>query len=628
LSLLLRFRTWVVATLSVTLFAAAYGASYLLRFDFQVPHSYAALFLRTLAVAVVTKALLFWAFGLYSGWWRYVGMRDLIQIVKAATLSSLVFLGVAWIFASRTGIPRSIYVLDWISTIALTAGARAALRAYREVFRPPAQAGAAKTLVVGAGDAGEMLLRELQRHPAAAGNVVGFVDDNPAKRGARIHGVPVLGTLDELPGLVGRLGVETVIIAAPSATGKAMRRIVDIVRSTGVRLQTLPSIQDLVDGKIEVSHVRDVEINDLLGRDPVQLDTDSIRAFVADKVILVTGAGGSIGSEIARTVSRFGPRRLLLLDRAENPLFYVMNELLERMPNVALVPIVADITDAQRIRSVFLEHRPAAVFHAAAHKHVGLMESNPGEAVKNNVHGTRIVAEISSELGAETFVLISSDKAVKPASFMGASKRIAEHYVRGLGERSSTRFLTVRFGNVLGSAGSVVPIFKEQIRKGGPVTLTDPQMRRFFMTIPEASQLVLQAAAMGQKNEIFVLDMGEPVLLVDLAKDLIRLSNMTLGEDIEIVYVGARPGEKLFEELHEPDEELQATPHPKIRVSRGPTPGWESIVSGIQALLGVADARDLAALEAAIRGILPEFRAPPLQATPSSSAKTSDSAHL
>jgi FlaA1/EpsC-like NDP-sugar epimerase len=497
-------------------------------------------------------------------------------------------------------------MIDLFATILILASLRMVVRLYHEEFSADKTARQKRLLIVGAGNAGEALLREITRLKSGF-KVVGFVDDDPHKRGTNIHGISVLGRVDDLARICKKFAVDEIAIAIPSASRSQLRRVIQVCEGTKLRFRTVPSITDIASGKLLVSQIRDVEINDLLGRDVVQLDLDKIGQFLRDKVILVTGAGGSIGSEMCRQVCHFGPKRLLLLEQAENPLFFIEGELRKGFPQVALQPVIADIIDRVRIEQIFEHYRPQVVIHAAAHKHVPLMEANPGEAVKNNVLGTMTIANAADRFGAGSFVMISTDKAVNPTSIMGSSKRIAEMYIQDLNTTSKTHFITVRFGNVLGSNGSVVPIFKKQIAEGGPVTVTDPEMKRYFMTIPEASQLVLEAASMGAGGEIFVLDMGEPVKIVHLARELITLSGFRPDEDIEIVFTGLRPGEKLFEELSIQGEDMLPTRHPKIAI-------WKTIPSDRQALrdkigklLEVAPTQDPRIIVKGIRTLVPEF---------------------
>jgi FlaA1/EpsC-like NDP-sugar epimerase len=606
--LTIAYRRVLVVAVHVALWALAFVGAFLLRFDFNVPAAYARQVPTWLATLLALRAATYLWSGLFHGLWRYSGSRDLLALLRATALSSVLFVAaVAWV--GPPGFPRSVYVIEWLASIMLVGGLRFGIRTVREVGRRAA-AGAARrrVLVVGAGDAGEMLMREIGRAHAGRYEPVGFVDDNPAKVGERIHGVPVLGPIAAVPALVGRLRVDEVVVAIPSVTGRPLRRIVDVCTSSGARTRVLPGVDGVIDGRVTVSQLQDVRIEDLLGRDPVVLDAAAIAGVVRGRVVLVTGAGGSIGSELCRQVCRFGPARLVLVEQAENSLFHVHGALAEQHPGVPVAPYIADICDSRRLRTVFARERPHVVFHAAAHKHVPMMEWNPGEAIKNNVFGTKKVAELADAHGVERFVMISTDKAVNPTSVMGASKRAAEIYVQALSQRSKTHFVTVRFGNVLGSEGSVIPLFKAQIARGGPVTVTHPEMRRYFMTIPEACQLVLQAGAMGAGGEIFILDMGEPVRIVDLARDLIRLSGLSPDEDIEIKFTGVRPGEKLFEELAVDDENVDKTAHPKIYVGRFRPHPWGAVVRALEALHALTDAPDADEIRAAFAALVPEYR--------------------
>ena len=525
---------------------------------------------------VAMKFFVFRHYGLYRGWWRYVGMRDLFAALKATWVSTALFLGFVYLMRAVGGYmldkpllqgwPRSIFLLDLMLTIGMVCGVRILVRFYYEEWRPIAKEGLKRLLIVGAGSAGETVLRQIRRTPVEQYDVVGFVDDDPTKAHLLLHGVPVLGAMSRLATICQRYMVEELLIAMPGADRRQMRRIIEQCQATKLRFRTVPAMSDLIDGKVTISQIRDVDIDDLLGREPVSLDAEAIGKFLTGRVVLVTGAGGSIGSEICRQVLRFLPSRIVAMEQAENPLFHVESEIKELFPEAPWFSYICDVCDDNRVGDIFQREKPDVVFHAAAHKHVPLMENNPGEAIKNNVFGTRTIAEAAVKSGCQAFVMISTDKAVNPTSVMGASKRVAEMVIQELGTRSATKFETVRFGNVLGSNGSVVPIFREQIRNGGPVTVTDERMTRYFMTIPEASQLVLQAAAMGQGAEIFVLDMGEPVKIVDLATELIKLSGLRPGVDIDITFTGIRPGEKLFEELSTKGEDMVRTKHEKIFV--------------------------------------------------------------
>jgi FlaA1/EpsC-like NDP-sugar epimerase len=520
---------------------------------------------------------------------------------------------VAAYLVGPTGLPRTIFILDWLASIMVVGGLRFSVRAVREIAinsAPLAEGARKKILVVGAGDAGETLMRDILRSHYRRYEPVGFVDDNRAKIGESIHDVPVLGPIEDVPALCEKHGVQEIILALPSVSGKELRKIVEICQRTAVSIRTLPAMDRLIDGKITVAQLQNVKIDDLLGREPVTLDTDAIEHFVEGRVVLITGAGGSIGSELCHQVCRFKPKRLVLVEQAENNLFHVHRALLAAYPEVSLAPIIADICDTKRLDAVFGDEKPAVVFHAAAHKHVPMMEWNPGEAIKNNVFGTKKVADLSVTHGVEKFVMVSTDKAVNPTSVMGVSKRVAEIYVQALSQRAKTHFITVRFGNVLGSAGSVIPIFQEQIAKGGPLTVTHPEMTRYFMTIPEACQLILQAGAMGHGGQIFILDMGEPVKIVDLARDLIKLSGLVPGEDIEIKFSGVRPGEKLFEELSVDAENAEKTKHPKIFVGRFRPYPWSDVERGLGELHVLSDGGDVDAVKAAFKRVVPEYAVP------------------
>jgi len=496
------------------------------------------------------------------------------------------------------------------ATVFMLGGLRIIIRLYFEEYRT-AEAGRLKRfLIVGAGNAGEALLREILRMPVAQYDVVGFVDDDSVKQGTHIHGIPILGTVEQLPQICEERKIEEIAIAMPSASPQQLRRVIQVCEGIKIKFQTVPSITDIASGKLRVSHIRPVEIGDLLGkfgREEVQLDMELIEAFARDKTIMVTGAGGSIGSEMCRQLCNFNPKLLLLIEQAENPLFYIEQELFKRFATVNIKAIICNITDKTRVEEVFEEYRPQVVIHAAAHKHVPLMEFNAGEAVKNNILGTQIVADAADSAGTANFVMISTDKAVNPTSIMGSSKRIAEMYIQDLSRTSKTLFVTVRFGNVLGSDGSVVPIFKKQIAEGGPVTITHPKMKRYFMTIPEASRLVLQAASMGKGGEIFVLDMGEPVKIIDLARQLITLSGFRPGEDIEMTFTGLRSGEKLFEELSIEGEDMQRTRHPKISIWKNIPMDRNRLRTGINELVNIAKTQNFSEIVRKIKELVPEY---------------------
>ncbi|MFH1884357.1 MAG: nucleoside-diphosphate sugar epimerase/dehydratase [Planctomycetota bacterium] len=576
------------------------------------------LYLPLLLFFLVVKLPVFGLFKQYRGWWRYVGISDLRGILQASVISTLIIV-VLWsamgsIDSIRANLPpdlkrpaEGVCMADMFATVLMLGGLRIVIRLYYEEFRT-AEAGRLKRfLIVGAGNAGEALLREIHRMPVAQYEVVGFIDDDAIKKGTNIHGIPVLGTVEQLPEVCEERNIEEIAIAMPSSSHQQLRRVIQVCEGTKIRFRTVPSITDIASGKFRVSQIRDVDINDLLGRETVQLDLDLIEAFAKDKTILVTGAGGSIGSEMCKQLCNFTPKLLLLIEQAENPLFYIERELRKQFPAVRIKALICNITDRTRVDEIFENYKPQVVIHAAAHKHVPLMELNAGEAIKNNIVGTQVVADAADNCGTANFVMISTDKAVNPTSIMGSSKRIAEMYIQDLNRTSETHFVTVRFGNVLGSDGSVVPIFKKQIAEGGPVTVTHPEMKRYFMTIPEASQLVLQAATMGKGGEIFVLDMSEPVKIVDLARELITLSGFRPGEDIEMVFTGPRVGEKLFEELRIEGEDMQRTRHPKISIRKNIPMDREKLRAGINELVNIAKAQNNSQIVQKIKELVPEY---------------------
>jgi FlaA1/EpsC-like NDP-sugar epimerase len=548
----------------VLVFALIYLLAFVVRFDGAVPPQMWQRALQTCGAVIAVKLAVFLLRGGCGGWWRYATLADLSVLVEAATLATAAIFLVGGRHAGDWGIPRSIYLLDWAGTILLLGGARVANRVVREHYAPLVTARAAqRVLVVGASEASLALIREVQRQPRLGLRVVGVLDGGPLAGGRPLAGVRVVGAPTDVCRAAARHGAVGVLIPVPAVPAREVRALVTACRQTTLKVQVVPGFDALLTGTLLVQP-RDAAIEDLLCRDPVRLDGDAVSRFLNGRVVLVTGAAGSIGSEICRQLLSFRPQRLVLLDHCENGLFFLERQLNPLAPRTELAACVASITDRARLRATLRQHRPSVVFHCAAHKHVPMMEANPWEALRNNVLGTRQVVDESLEVNVEAFVLISTDKAVNPSSVMGATKRLAEMYVQALSERTSSKLMTVRFGNVLGSNGSVVPIFKEQIASGGPVTVTHPDMTRYFMTIPEAAQLVLQAGALGQGGEIFVLDMGRPVRVLGLARDMIRLSGLEEGRDIEIVFTGLRPGEKLFEELYDPREECLPTPHAKI----------------------------------------------------------------
>lgn len=609
---LIERRLLLIICLQTAIVAAAYAFSFLLRFDFRIPQPYLGFFWQSLLPVLMIKGVIFYRFGLYSGWWRYVSMDDLLGIVKANALATLLITAGFFFYNRFEGIPRSVIALDGIICFLLIGGVRFATRAWRENYLPltmRAKTPSRQLLIIGAGDAGQAIVRELRQNQNLDLEPIGYVDDDPLKNGNSFLGIRVLGTTADIPRICEEYGIDEAVIAIPSAPGKIIRAIVEKCQEAGVDYKILPGYGDLLNGQISFERIREVDLADLLGRNPVTLDVEDIRRYLAGRTVLVTGAAGSIGSELCRQIANFAPQSIVLLDNAETPLFFIEREMAAAFPQIRIAAVIGDVRDAVRMADVFAEFAPQTVFHAAAYKHVPLMEGNPCAAVANNIQGTMTVAETADRCGIDTFVLISTDKAVNPANVMGASKRIAEMAVQNLARRSKTHFVTVRFGNVLGSNGSVVPIFKEQIRVGGPVTVTHPEVTRFFMTIPEAAQLVLQAGSMGKGGEIFLLDMGEPVKIVTMAEELIRLSGLRPYEDIDIVFSGLRPGEKLYEELLLAAEGTEATRHMKIWIAKAQPPDEVQLRRELDTLFSLAAKLDRVGVVAQMKVLVPEFAA-------------------
>jgi FlaA1/EpsC-like NDP-sugar epimerase len=600
-------RNVIIFIIDTILIALAFVLSSLIRFDFHLPPDLREIFYQGLCVAVLVKTAVFLVTGFYRKIWRYTSLQDLLYIFSAVTVASVFSSCAIMFFRHFDSFPRSILVLDWFLLVFLTSASRVSWRCFREMRHDVSTRTGPRTLIVGAGEAGSLLLKEIRKQSGSSYNVVGFADDDETKQGKFLSGVRVLGRLAELAEIVRRHGIQEVIMAIPSARGNVLRRVLDESKKAGVRCRTLPSISDIIDCKITISQIRDVEIADLLGREPVVVDEAGIRSCLTGKKVLVSGAAGSIGSEICRQAARFRPEILVLLDNAETPLFFIDRELSEKNPDLRIVPVIGDVKSREKIDLIFDEYLPDVVFHAAAYKHVPMMEYNPVEAVANNVGGTMVLANAAHRYGVRDFVLISTDKAVNPTNVMGATKRVAEIYVQALDGKSETNFTAVRFGNVLGSNGSVIPLFMEQIKKGGPVTVTHPEVIRYFMTIPEAAQLVLQAGCLGTGGEIFVLDMGEPVRIVELAEELIRLSGLVPYEDVDIVFTGLRPGEKLFEELLVDGEGITRTSHEKIRVIAALEANHESVTNEIYRMLKLANDHSVGGVMNSLCGLVPEF---------------------
>lgn len=551
------------------LFAAvlAWCAAYLLRFNFQIPLDHASAMWQTLPWVLLLQSVGFYFFGLYRGIWRFASIPDLKRILMAVGVSALALAALIHFLKLPFVVPRSVLLLDPMLLVLMMGGSRFLYRVWKEHhLYGPLQLQGEPVLVLGAGEAAVQLIKELERN--RAWRVLGLLDDKPELHRRQIYGVTVLGSVDRLPAIAGRTGVTQVIIAMPSAAHEQRRRAVQIANAAGLEVLTVPSFDDLVSGKVSVSQVRRVEVEDLLGREPVQLDSRGLHALITDQVVMVTGAGGSIGSELCRQIAKYRPGLLVCYEMSEFALYQLEQEFQAGFPAVRLAYVVGDVKNVQRIDATLARFRPQVVFHAAAYKHVPLMENeNVSEALRNNVLGTEVVAAACKRHQVAKFVLVSTDKAVNPTNVMGASKRLAELACQGLQEPTGTRYVIVRFGNVLGSSGSVIPKFREQIARGGPITVTHPEITRYFMSIPEAAQLVMQAGLMGEGGEIFVLEMGAPVKIADLARDMIRLSGLQENE-IEIVFTGLRPGEKLYEELLADDEHTLPTPHPKLRIAR------------------------------------------------------------
>lgn len=544
--------------------------SLLIRFEGRIDPTYLTNYYSLIPLITSVAIVSLYVCRLYHRIWEYASVGELVAIIRASTYGMVGIVAAIYLFGLPR-LPRSVYILSWVLINVLIGSSRMWWRLVHDYWQKEATRDAKRVLIVGAGDAGAMLSREMRNNPALRLVPIGFIDDDKAKQKKTLNGIPVLGTREDIPRVVANLQVQEIIVAMPSVPGPEIRKIVEVCRETPARVSILPPAEHYINGRRLVPRLRQVEMEDLLRREPVKIDLDAAASYLRGKVVLVTGAGGSIGSELCRQIAHFEPRLLVLVDNSENNLFEIDAELRSESADLPLVARLADVRDREAIERIFRQHRPSVVFHAAAYKHVPMMQAHPWEAFNNNVLGTRNVAQAADRCGASTFILISTDKAVNPSSVMGATKRMAELVIQSLDAKSTTRYAAVRFGNVLGSRGSVVPLFKSQIARGGPVTVTHPEMRRYFMTIPEAVQLVIQAGAMAQGGEIFVLDMGEPVKIVDLARDLIRLSGLRPDEDIEIVFTGIRPGEKLHEELVAPGEQMEPTAHPRIRVIRNQT---------------------------------------------------------
>jgi len=574
----------IIAVVAAVLFA------FLLRFEGQIPEQYLqGGFQAALILVLVATIPLFLLFRLYSFTWSYVSIGDLLLLARALFASALFTSGVFLLLRGEeffSGFPRSVFLITYLLLLLFMGGLRLTKRTYLQwVGQRKNSSKKERTLVVGAGDEGEEILRSILQSQKSNYLPIGFVDAHPSRVGTTIHGIRVLGKIEDMVGIVQEYEVETVIIALPSGDSTEIRTAVELGREAGLqKIQIVPPLSDVIGGEISIRDLREVQVKDLLGRDQVSLDSLAIESFITDKKVLITGAAGSIGAELCRQIARFSPNTMILLDQDETGIFWISRELQDHFPKIFHHSFVADICDEQKMDSLFEKHKPDIIFHAAAYKHVPLMEDQPDEAVKNNVFGTRVIAEYAVKHGAERFVFISTDKAVNPTSVMGATKRVGEMICETLNAKNHTKFISVRFGNVLDSRGSVIPIFREQIKKGGPVTITHPDMQRYFMSTPEACLLVLEAGAIGEGGEVFVLDMGKPIKIVDLAKEMIRLSGYEPDKDIPIVFVGERAGEKLFEDTLSEKEQNQATKNEKIFVAKLSSTNKDTFDNSLQKL--------------------------------------------
>ena len=602
--------------LDISVLSAAFILAYLPAINIQVSDFYVDVAVRQLPLVILIQFSTLFLVGAYSILWRYVSIEDLKAFLASAVISGSILIALRFLLNltdfTLWQVPISVIMIDTVLGFGGLLGLRVIRRFLYELGDKKGTLASSRrvkrkaALLVGAGRMGATLVKDLSGRLDAELDIRGFVDDDPRKRGGSVSGIKVLGTSHDLPRLVDEIGIEQVVIAIDHAQGRDIRRILDVCASIPVKAQIVPSLNEIAHGRVSVSRVRDVQIEDLLGREPVELDDRNLHEFLTDKTVMVTGAGGSIGSELVRQIIDYRPKAILLVERAEFLLFNIARELESSEQDLDFVPLIADIGDEPRMREIFHRYRPEVIFHAAAHKHVPLMETNACEAVKNNILATRALGRLAGESGTGDFVLISTDKAVNPTSIMGASKRVAEIVVQELNQVYETNYTAVRFGNVLGSAGSVVPIFKEQIEKGEPITVTDREMTRYFMTIPEASQLVLQAGALGEGGEIFILDMGRPVKILDLAEDMIRLSGLTPYEDIDIVFTGVRKGEKLFEELEITGEDLVRTLHPKIFIGKIATHSTEEVATLLARLQNTVAVGDSNGVRQLFNSFLPE----------------------
>lgn len=593
----------------IMLVNASYYFSLLLRFDASIPSEYFSLYLNNALVITIIAILSFTLFCLYNSLWKYASIDEMISVVLANIFASFATFLIFTLM--NVNFPKSIYLIALLLNIAFVGGVRFSYRVLRNIKNKFTKNGFKKdrVLIIGGGSAGSTVIKEIKESVQLNKDIIGVIDDDIRKIGKRIHNVPILGTREDIINIAKKEGIDEIIIAIPSAPKKEIKNILEICKETKCKIRILPGVYELIDGKVSIKQIRDVEIEDLLGREPVKIDLNEIGQYLQNQVILVTGGGGSIGSELCRQIAKFNPKKLLILDMYENNAYDIQNELKRKYRDkINQEVIIANIRERKRLEKTFEKYHPDLVFHAAAYKHVPLMEENPTEAVKTNVFGTLNLVELSDKYNVKKFILISTDKAVNPTNIMGATKRIAEKIIQAMNASSKTEYVAVRFGNVLGSNGSVIPLFKKQIAEGGPVTVTHPEVIRYFMTIPEAVQLVLQAGAMANGGEIFVLNMGEPVKILDLAKDLIKLSGLEPGKDIEIIFTGLRPGEKLYEELLLAEEGLKATKNEKIFIVKPIFEDIKALKSKLDKIKNLLEHEDFSLLESIIKELVPTYK--------------------
>jgi len=606
-----KYRKIFFLALDIIIIAFSVWLAFFLRFEGKIPSEQASNIRGLIALAMLSSLPLFYFFKLYSFSLSFISAEELVALIRANVFSFLFSATVVLVFRDEsifTGFPRSTLFISYFLIFLFCGASRFSKRAYDQMFDRGLGRGKERTLIVGAGDAGEQILRSILNSRLSPYQPVGFVDDNKFKQGVVIHGIQVLGRIEEIPAVVEREGAESMIIALPSVGSKTIKRAVELGNKAGLKkIKIVPSVAEVINGEVSIRALREVRVEDLLGREPVSLEQRAIENFILDKAILIIGAAGSIGSELCRQVIKFKPSSILMLDQDETGIFNIEEELKDNFEQIKIKSVIADILDKQKIEKIFNNFKPNIVFHAAAYKHVPLMEINSDEAIKNNVFGTKNVADASLKSGVEKFVFISTDKAINPSSVMGATKRIGEMICQSLNQKNNTKFISVRFGNVLDSRGSVIPIFREQIRRKGPVEVTDPQMKRYFMLNSEACLLVMQAGAMGQGGEVFVLDMGEPVKILDLANEMIKLSGFEPNKDIPIVFIGIRPGEKLFEEILTTEEGIVATKNKKIFITKLSKVNEEKLNLNLKKLRAIIQNENQQELKNILRKIVPSY---------------------